>query len=84
LLLSGITVLRAGYVPVRVEAQRELLLSIKRGEVPWEDLDRWRLSLHAEFDAAFQATHLPERPDYAAADAFLRRARRAALAEALP
>jgi uncharacterized protein len=41
---------------------------------------RWRLDLHQQFDAAFQSTLLPERPDYAAANEFLLRARRDALA----
>ena len=53
LLLSGISVLREGFVPVRVEEHREQLLAIKRGEVPWDEIENWRLSLHREFDAAF-------------------------------
>jgi len=76
LLLAGITVLREGYVPVRVEGYREELLAIRDGKRKWEDVDRWRVALHAEFDAAAIATKLPERPDYAKANAFLIRARR--------
>ena len=34
LLISGIDVLRHGFVPVRVEEHREQLLAIKRGEMP--------------------------------------------------
>jgi hypothetical protein len=34
------------------------------------------LRLHEEFDAAFAATKLPDRPDYALANAFLLKARR--------
>jgi predicted nucleotidyltransferase len=79
LLHSGITVLREGYVPVRVGAQREQLLAIRRGEVPWDEVERWRKALHAEFDVAYQTTRLPERPDYQRANAFLIKARRAAL-----
>ena len=45
LLLSGIVVLREGYVPVRVDQHREQLLSIKRGEIPWNEVEQWRLSL---------------------------------------
>jgi hypothetical protein len=84
LLLSGIDVLRTGTVTVRVDAHRDALLSIRRGDMPWEDVERWRLALHAEFDAAYQATSLPERPDYERANAFLVRARRAALQDELP
>lgn len=76
LLVSGVTALREGHVPVRVEAHREALLAIKRGEVPWEEVNAWRLSLHREFDAAYERTKLPDRPDYAWANDFLVRARR--------
>ena len=84
LLISGIRVLREGYVPVRVEQHRERLLAVKHGEVPWEDTEKWRRSLHAEFDKALLSTKLPERPDYEKANAFLVKARRAALSEGLP
>jgi predicted nucleotidyltransferase len=84
LLLSGIGVLRDGTVPVRVEAHRDRLLAIRRGEVPWEEVEDWRRSLHQEFNAAFEATKLPERPDYERANAFLVSARRRALSDELP
>ncbi len=76
LLLSGITALREGTIAVDVGAYRERLLAIRRGELPWEAVNAWRLALHREFDAAYTASHLPERPDYARADAFLIAARR--------
>ena len=79
LLISGIQVLREGFVPVRVEEHRETLLAIKRGEIPWEETERWRHALHAEFDQAVSRTTLPERPDYEQANAFLIRARRSAI-----
>lgn len=77
LLLSGVTVLREGFVPVRVDEHRDELLAIRRGEVSWEDVNTRRLALHQEFDAALATTKLPERPDYERANAFLLRARRA-------
>ena len=76
LMLSGLMILRHGLVPLKVTAHRERLLAIKAGEVPWEEVDRWRLALHDEFDEALQTTDLPERPDYAGVNAFLVRARR--------
>src|SRR4051812_12222478 len=76
LLLAGITSLREGVVPVHVGPHRDRLLSIKRGEVPIDEIERWRIELHKEFDAAFKTTSLPDRPDYAAANALLLRARR--------
>lgn len=76
LLLSGITVLREGFVPLSVEAYREQLLSIRRGEVAWESVNAWRLRLHEEFEDAYAETALPESPDYQAVNEFLVRARR--------
>ncbi len=84
LLISGIGVLRDGFVPVAVGEHREQLLAIKRGEVPWEETERWRLSLHAEFDKALAQTRLPDRPDYERANEYLIKARHAALSEELP
>ncbi len=84
LLISGIDVLRKGVVSVRVDEYRERLLTIKRGEMTWEETEKWRLALHHEFDSALGATKLPERPDYERANSFLVRARRAALLEELP
>lgn len=84
LLISGIHVLREGFVTVRVEEHREQLLAIKRGEMPWEETEQWRLSLHSDFDRALSASKLPERPDYERANALLLKARRAALGDELP
>jgi uncharacterized protein len=84
LLLSGIGVLRDGFVPVKVGDYRDRLLAIRRGDMPWEDVENWRLSLHQEFNAAFETTMLPERPDYERANTFLISARRRALLEELP
>ena len=76
LLLAGVTTLREGVVPVRVGEHRTRLLAIRRGELPWAEIDAWRLRLHREFDVAFAATRLPERPDYERADAYLIAVRR--------
>lgn len=84
LLLSGIHVLREGFVPVDVGQHRDRLFTIKNEELPWEDIEAWRKELHKEFDRALEETNLPERPDYERANEFLVRARRAAIAEELP
>lgn len=81
LLLAGITVLEEGYVPVDVGSHRERLLAIRHGEMDWEAVNRWRMALHAAFDAAYRTTRLPERPDYAWANDFLLRARRSMVGE---
>jgi hypothetical protein len=84
LLLSGIHALREGTVPVEVGEHREALLAIRSGEMPWPEVDAWRLRLHQEFDRAFETTRLPERPDYERVNTFLLRARRLATLEGLP
>jgi len=77
LLLSGITVLREGFVPVRVEEHRAALLAIKSGETPWDEINQWRLRLHLEFDAVLAVTKLPDRPECERVNRFLIKARRA-------
>ncbi len=77
LLLSGIGTLREGAVPVHVGQWRDALLAVRRGERAWEELNRWRLEVHAEFDEAYRQTQLPERPDYTRVNDFLVKARRA-------
>ena len=73
LLLSGITALREGTLRIRLEEHRATLLQIKQGQLPWPDLNTWRLSLHKDFDAALASTTLP---DYKWANDFLIRTRR--------
>lgn len=79
LLRAGTDLLRTGVLTVHVGAERERLLAVKAGAVPWADVDRWRTELHREFDAAYATTPLPERPDYARVERFLRWARRRAV-----
>lgn len=76
LLLTGAATLREGAVPVRVEAHRDRLLVVKRGELSWPEVDAWRKELHRDFEQALAETRLPERPDYETANRFLIKARR--------
>jgi hypothetical protein len=83
LLIAGVTGLREGYIPVRVDEQhRDRLLAIKRGEVEWPEVDEWRLALHRQFDHALATTALPDRPDYERANALLVWARRSVVHDA--
>jgi hypothetical protein len=79
LLLTGAGTLRENRVPVRVEAQRDRLLAVKRGELAWDEIDAWRQELHRDFEVALRQTRLPERPDYERVNAFLIEARRSRL-----
>jgi predicted nucleotidyltransferase len=76
LLISGVTALKEGYIMVQQDGYRDALLSIRHEEMSWDEVETWRLALHAEFDAAYASTRLPERPDYARVNAFLLQARR--------
>lgn len=50
---------------------RDKLLAIKAGEVPLEDALAWTEAVAAELEAAKAASVLPEKPDYARANAIL-------------
>lgn len=84
LLLSGTHVLRERTMIVDVGGHRDRLLTIKRGEMPFDEADRWRKDLQVEFESAFQQTTLPDRPDYDRANVFLIEARTRALENDLP
>jgi predicted nucleotidyltransferase len=84
LLISGIDVLREGKVTVQVGQQRERLLELKRGEVPFAEADAWRRRLQVDFEYAFLHTILPDRPDYDRVNTFLIHARRLAMHQELP
>jgi hypothetical protein len=77
LLLSGIEALQTGDVPVLVTRERQRLLDVRHGHMPFDDVEHWRLQLHAEFEQAYLATTLPDRPDYAQANELLIHARTA-------
>jgi uncharacterized protein len=76
LLLQGISILAAGHVPVKVAEHRSALLAIRDGAESWEQVNRWRLALHREFEETFRRTSLPESPDYVEANKLLIWARR--------
>jgi predicted nucleotidyltransferase len=76
LLLQGIEILKTGELIVKIEANRDKLLMIKRGELMWESVNDWRLMLHKDFENALAATKLTERPDYERVNRFLIEARR--------
>jgi hypothetical protein len=76
LLLQGVSVLEQGHVPVHIAEHRADLLAIRDGNRPWDEVNRWRLDLHREFESAFRLTTLPDVPNYAEANRLLLWARR--------
>jgi predicted nucleotidyltransferase len=78
LLIQGRDALLTGEIPVIVPKQyRGFLLSIRRGEVPIEDVQLHTTRLLVEI--AETGTQLPEKPDYDAANRLLAELREAAL-----
>lgn len=69
LLLSGLHLMRYGEPLVDMGPYREQLLAIKRGEVPWAEVDGWRAALSAELAAT--PSVLPAEPDRARVEEFL-------------
>ncbi|MGW7595133.1 nucleotidyltransferase, partial [Streptomyces rubiginosohelvolus] len=68
---------------IEVGDARDDLLAVKRGEVPWPEVERRMTRLAAENDEAADTSPLPPEPDRARVEAFLVRTRRAsALASA--
>ncbi len=79
LLLSGAAALRDGAVLVDVGAYRDDLLAVRAGRWSWEDVVAWRAELEVQLDSAHVLSRLPDDPNPRPAEAFLLRARRAAL-----
>ncbi|MEU9116327.1 nucleotidyltransferase domain-containing protein [Streptomyces sp. NPDC048483] len=78
LLASSRDLLRTGVLTLDVGAAREELLAVRRGEVPWEEVERRMVALHKEAEAAVSGSPLPAEPDRARVADFLFRARRGA------
>ncbi|MFE9727038.1 DNA polymerase beta superfamily protein [Streptomyces sp. NPDC005794] len=76
LLASGRDLLRTGELRIEVGNAREELLAVKRGEVPWTEVERRMTRLAEENDEAASRSPLPPEPDRARVEAFLIRTRR--------
>ncbi len=82
LLHSGTRWLREGEPLIEVTGElRVELLSVKRGEVPLDEVLTRADDLATEMERAYESTALPEEPDYVAAHAFLLRCREHAARE---
>ncbi|NBM18664.1 DNA polymerase beta superfamily protein [Streptomyces sp. GC420] len=76
LLTTCRNLLRTGILVLDVGPERDRLLAVKRGEVPWSGVESWMNRLAAEADAAAGLGVLPEQPDRARVEDFLARVRR--------
>ncbi|MFJ4004897.1 DNA polymerase beta superfamily protein [Streptomyces sp. NPDC090023] len=75
LLISARDLLRTGELRLDVGEEREALLEVKRGDVPWPEVEARMSRLSAEADAALLRTPLPTEPDQARVADFLYRTR---------
>lgn len=84
LLTSARDLLRTGVLTVNVGGRREELLAVKRGEVPWPEVETRMNRLVAEAEEAAARTPLPEEPDRRRVEDFLVRTRRSSALEPYP
>ncbi|MWA10166.1 nucleotidyltransferase domain-containing protein [Streptomyces sp. BA2] len=84
LLTSCRDLLRTGQLTIDVGDEREPLLAVKRGEVPWREVESWMRRLAEEADTAATRTPLPAEPDRDRVADFLFRVRRASALEPHP
>ncbi|MGW1023226.1 nucleotidyltransferase domain-containing protein [Streptomyces sp. NPDC002577] len=84
LLASCRDLLRTGELTIDVGDQRGPLLAVKRGEIPWPEVESRMARLAAEADEAAARSPLPPEPDKARVEDFLVRVRRASAREADP
>jgi hypothetical protein len=82
LLGSCRDLLRTGELVIDAGADRERLLAVKRGEVPWPRVEAWMTHLADEADAAAPGSPLPAEADRARVEDFLFRTRRASALQA--
>ncbi|WP_399883316.1 DNA polymerase beta superfamily protein [Streptomyces sp. BBFR51] len=77
LLTSARDLLRTGTLTIDVGDRREPLLAVKRGGVPWPEVEARMTRLAEEGEAAARRSPLPEEPDRRRVEDFLVRTRRA-------
>ncbi|MGY6020710.1 nucleotidyltransferase domain-containing protein [Streptomyces spinosirectus] len=82
LLTTSRDLLRTGTLTLDVGDRRESLLAVKRGEVPWPEVESRMTRLAGEADEAARRSPLPEEPDRRRVEAFLVRVRRSSALQA--
>ncbi|MGK9464416.1 nucleotidyltransferase domain-containing protein [Streptomyces sp. G6] len=84
LLTSARDLLRTGVLTIDVGDRREPLLAVKRGEVPWPEVEARMNRLVAEGDEAAAGSPLPAEPDRRRVEDFLVRVRRTSALQPYP
>ncbi|OAR25100.1 nucleotidyltransferase [Streptomyces sp. ERV7] len=76
LMTSCRDLLRTGVLTIDVGPDRDRLLAVRHGEVPWPEIESWMARLTEETTKAATRTPLPAAPDEARVTDFLFRVRR--------
>ncbi|MFI5553106.1 DNA polymerase beta superfamily protein [Streptomyces sp. NPDC051738] len=84
LLTSARDLLRTGRLTIDVGDERETLLAVKRGEVPWPEVESRMTRLAVETEEALHHSPLPAEPDRRRVEDFLIRVRRASALQPAP
>ncbi|MEU6230252.1 nucleotidyltransferase domain-containing protein [Streptomyces sp. NPDC047042] len=84
LLMTCRDLLRTGTLTIDVGDERGPLLAVKRGEVPWPEVESRMNRLAEEAERAFHRSPLPQEPDFRRVEDFLVRTRRASARRADP
>jgi hypothetical protein len=84
LLASARDLLRTGALTVDVGDRRDSLLAVKRGEVPWPEVEARMTRLAEEAERAAPGSPLPAEPDRRRVEDFLVRVRRASALQPCP
>jgi uncharacterized protein len=84
LLMSARDLLRTGSLTIDVGDQREPLLTVKRGEIPWPRVESWMTRLATEAEEAAHRSPLPSEPDRRRVEDFLIGVRRASALKSGP
>ncbi|MDQ0388613.1 putative nucleotidyltransferase [Streptomyces sp. DSM 42143] len=84
LLTSARDLLRTGTLTVDVGDRRDSLLAVKRGEVPWPEVEARMTRLAEEAERAAPGSPLPAEPDRRRVEDFLVRVRRASALQPRP
>jgi predicted nucleotidyltransferase len=71
LLVSGTHLVRHGDLRVDVGDLRDRLLAVRRGVVPWDEIEEWRTSLTTDLAGALDHSPLPPEPDRATVEDLL-------------
>ncbi|SDP60203.1 hypothetical protein SAMN04487981_12862 [Streptomyces sp. cf386] len=84
LLTSARDLMRTGSLTIDVGDEREPLLAVKRGEVPWPEVESRMTRLAREAEECLHHSPLPAEPDRRRVEDFLIRVRRASALQPAP